>query len=118
MASNDHGPWRLALRGRRLFPLHHVSHGLPIQTSQSQLHDEDLPPKHQCKRIYLPRHFAGSMVSCVDHLKGPPFNLLDAYGSQPGGPVGAGYCAFVQDGQDPVRGDGERVDKEVCHVAG
>src|ERR1700733_7934916 len=52
-------------------------------------------------------------MHCTQICVSPPFNLLDAYGSQPGGPVGAGYCAFVQDGQDPVRGDGERVDKEV-----
>jgi hypothetical protein len=59
---------RFTLRRRRLLPLHHVSYRLPIQTSQSQLHDQDLPPKHQCQRIYLPRYFAGPVVTRIDYL--------------------------------------------------
>jgi hypothetical protein len=51
------------------------------------------------------------MVACVDHFEGyvfclicnrtvltslsPPFHLLDAYGSQPGRPIGARHRSFV-----------------------
>jgi hypothetical protein len=92
VASDDHGPGehpfsparaarleagadssvagRLAIRRRRVLPLHHLPDGLPVQAAQGQLHNEDLPPQHQRERLDLPRHSPGPVVACLDHLEG------------------------------------------------
>ena len=59
---------RLAVRRRRVLPLHHVPDRLPLQAAQGQLHDQDLPPEHQRERLDLSRHLEGPVESSIDYL--------------------------------------------------
>ncbi len=62
-------PGRLTIRWWCLLPLHQLPHRLPLQAAQGQLHDQDLPPKHQCEWIYLLGHSARPVVPGVNHLE-------------------------------------------------
>ena len=94
---------RLTLRWRRVLPLDHFPHRLPLQAAQGQLHDEDLPPEHQRERLDLSRHFERPVVASAHDLEGcaisgslvvsyrltsalrsAALNLLDAHRSEPG----------------------------------
>lgn len=97
---------RVALRWRCLLSYHSFPYRLPIQAAEGELHHEDLPPEHQLKWQYLPRHSARPVEPSVDSVKGyvtssrlssstrivsctnqftsSSFDLLDANGSEPG----------------------------------
>ena len=61
---------RFAICRRRVLPLYHLPHRLPIQAAEGQLHDEDLPPEHQRERLDLSGYLEGSVESGVDDLEG------------------------------------------------
>ena len=60
---------RLTLRWRRVLPLDHFPHRLPLQAAQGQLHDEDLPPQHQRERFDLSRYLEGPVESSIDDFE-------------------------------------------------
>ena len=62
-------PGRFSVPGRRLFPFHPLSHRLPIQASQGQLHHPHLPPEYQLQRLNLLGHSARPMVASIDYLE-------------------------------------------------
>lgn len=66
---NDIAVERLSLRRRSLLPLHQLPYRLPLQATQSQLHDQDLPPEHQLEREHLPGHLEGPVVTGTDHIE-------------------------------------------------
>ena len=107
---------RFAVCRRRVLPLYHLPHRLPVQAAEGQLHDEDLPPEHQRERVDLSGHLAGPVEPCADDLQGVVVDLLDVDGSQPGRPARAGYCAFVQDGPGALRSHCSGVDTEVSSL--
>lgn len=47
---------RLSIHRWCLLPRHPLSHRLPLQAPQGQLHHSHLPPQHQQQRQHLPRH--------------------------------------------------------------
>jgi hypothetical protein len=53
---------------------------------------------------------SGPQLYC-SQVFSPYFRLLDAHDSRPG--ISGRFRTFVLDGYDPIRGDGERMDKEV-----
>lgn len=79
---------RLTIRGRRVLPIDHVPHRLPLQATQGQLHNEDLPPQHQRERLDLSRYPEGSMEPSTDDFERCVFRLLSC----------GGYCAAPFDG--------------------
>jgi hypothetical protein len=60
---------RFTVCGWRFLPFDHLPYGLPLQATESQLHDEDLPPQHQRQRVHLSGYPQGPMVASADHIE-------------------------------------------------
>jgi len=65
------------------FPFYRLPNRLSFQASKGQLHDKNLSPKHQRKRIYLLGYPQRPVVARFNNLKGAPFDLLHVDGPQP-----------------------------------
>jgi hypothetical protein len=69
LASNDNGPRRLSVPRRRLLPGHSLPYRLPVQATEGELHDSNLPPQHQLQRQHLSRHPSRPVEPSSHNLK-------------------------------------------------
>merc|ERR1711935_929311 len=116
LAGNHHGAARIAVPGRRLFPHHSLSHGLPLHTAEGGVHDAHIPPEHKLKRLDLPRHTEVAVVTGADHIEGVALNLLAPLRPQPRRPPRPGDRQDFQNRQGEVLRVGAGVDQKIRNV--
>jgi hypothetical protein len=58
-----------SIPGGCVFSFDSLPDGLPVQAAEGIFHDEDLPPKHQLKRVHLLRHTQVTVVTRSHHLQ-------------------------------------------------
>jgi len=84
-------------QSRSVFCRNSFSDGLPVQATEGVFHDANLPPQHQFKRINLPRHSEGGMVTRSHHLQSPLVSLLFVVWSESRWPFGSRDSSIIQD---------------------
>lgn len=110
LAGHHRRSWGLSLRRRFVLLEHPLPSRLPIQATKSLLRHQNLPPKHQLPRVYLPRHPQGPVVPSLDYLQGSSLNQFSPHRRQPWGPSGARDRSHLQDRHQQVQSNCQRMD--------
>mmetsp|Transcript_11377 Transcript_11377/g.32657 ORF Transcript_11377/g.32657 Transcript_11377/m.32657 type:complete len:233 (+) Transcript_11377:50-748(+) len=116
LAGNNHGAGRFPVRRRCFLLGHPLPSRLPVQATESTLHNPHLPLQHQLQRRNLPRHPEGPMEPRSHHLESAVEYLFPPHGPQPRRPAGPRHRPAPQNRPDPTRQHGARMDLEVRHV--
>merc|ERR1711935_615816 len=117
LASDHHGPARLAVPGWRLLSEHSFPDGLSLQTAKSFIHNANLPSKYKLEWKYMSRYFEITMFTRPDHLQSVTVNLFTSDRSKPRRSPGARDCACQQDRSRKVHKTGARMDRQICNVS-
>lgn len=78
LAGNNNGSERQPLPERSVFPHHSLPDRLPLQTTQSCIHNKNLPPKYQQQWEYLSGYTEITMVTCTYSIKSIIVYLLSS----------------------------------------
>lgn len=87
-----HGPGGVSVRWGCVFPGYRVSARLPVQASQGDVQDEDLPLQYQFEWADMSGYIEGQLVTGVDGVQGAAECVFAADGPESRGPAGAYDC--------------------------